>query len=147
MLIEFAFDETETPTRLTVANEEAPMVVVHSLITRKEHDGTTNAIHIVLPTAVLENTTASCLWAALWARSPWAMEQLRNMADEVIFIFNTDSAKSCLKVGRHMGELVPTLHAPCRMHQLCLVLVAVMKRSGLMSALFCACNLLRKKRV
>ena len=46
-----------------------------------------------------------------------------------------------------MGELVPTLHAPCRMHQLCLVLVAVMKRSGLMSALFCACNLLRKKRV
>ena len=147
MLIEFAFDETETPTRLTVANEEVPMMVVHSLITRKERDGATNNIHIVLPTAVLENTTASCLWAALWARSPWTMEQLRNMADEVIFIFNTDSAKSCLKVGRHMGELVPTLHAPCRMHQLCLVLVAVMKRSGLMSALFCACNLLRKKRV
>ena len=69
------------------------------------------------------------------------------MADEVMFMSNTDSAKSCLKVGRHMGELVPTLHAPCRMHQLCLVLVAVMKRSGLMSALFCACNLLRKKRV
>ena len=69
------------------------------------------------------------------------------MARQFVLVLNSDSASSCRKVGRHLGELYPTIHSTCRMHQLCISIVAIIKMAGLKSAVFCAALLLRRKRV
>ena len=55
----------------------------------------------------------------------------------------TDKGPSCLKP----ASKIQVVQAPCQLHQHCLTMLANMKLSGVVSALFCLALLFRRKRV
>ena len=120
---------------------------MHLRATCCHRDGRVTKFEVVLPPAAIEGTGAACLMAALTKRLPWSFAKLHDLADFVVLISNSDSARSCLKLGRHLQSLIPCLPSPCRMHQLCICMTAVLTMGGVMSPLFCACHLLRRKSV
>lgn len=74
-------------------------------------------------------------------------QRLKELAEHTVLLLNTDSAKSCMKLGRHLQDVLPTLPTPCFMHQLCISMVAPLRLSGVLSPMFCATHLLRRKRL
>ena len=146
MFLELACDETEVPVKLDLPNETAHMLVVHVTAVRYAH-GEPLHFELVLPPAWVESTAARHLYAAISARLPYTLTQLQRTVDKTVLILNTDSAQSCLKLGRQLGTLLPTLPAPCRMHQFCIALCAPANMMALKSAIFCATLLLKRKRV
>ena len=69
------------------------------------------------------------------------------MSHRFVLVTNSDSAGSCIKLGQYLGTLMPVLPAVCRVHQLNIAMVSVLRLSGMMSALFCAALLLKRRRV
>ena len=145
-IVEIQLDETEVPANIDFPGEVGHIMVIHVVITRFE-DGLKSQVNWVLPPALLESTSSDHLWAGLVARFPWTFAQLKTAAHRTICVFNTDSAASCLKVGRSMGELVPTIAAPCRLHQLCIAMVSVLRDAGLTSVMYSTALLLHRRRV
>ena len=104
-------------------------------------------LDIFMPPVVLPSTTAAALNAALKARLPVPLDDLAARARDFTLVMNTDSARACKLLARQLAMEHVVLHAPCLMHQLCICLVAVLRLSGVMSAMFCATLTLHRKRV
>lgn len=145
-ILEVQLDETEVPTRIDFPGETNHMLVVHMVISRFRGDNKLQ-LQFVLPPAMVASTSANHLLAALKQRLPFSIPQMLTTARRTCLVLNVDSAGSCLKLGRGLGSLCPTIAAPCRLHQLCICLVFVLRAAGLPSAVFCASILLHRRRV
>lgn len=145
-IMELALDETEEPCKLDVRSETVHVMTAHARVFERAGLETKD-LDIIMPVSVIESTSAETLKAALFQRLPVSLSQMMQNADRFTLVLNTDSGPSCLRLGRHLASLVPTLSAPCRMHQGCLAMVAVFTLAGVMSALFCTSLLLRRRRV
>ena len=146
MILEVALDETEEPTRVDVRAETVHMMTVHARLFHRRGQET-KRVDIVMPMATVESTASEALKAALWNRLPMPLQSLAQRSRRFAMVLNTDSGAACLKLGRHMSTVVPTLQSPCRMHQVCLAMISIFSIAGTMSALFCATLLLRRRRV
>ena len=144
--IEIAMDETELPTNVDFPAEAVHHMVVHVIITRHRRREPMT-IELTLPPALLESTSAEHLFAALVVRLPFTLHQLVGTSQKTVIFLNTDSAPSCLRLGRHLGTICPTLPSPCKMHQFAIALVSTVSSAGLTSAVFCGSLLLHRKRV
>ena len=122
-------------------------MTLHLRFTCLYGDGRVKKLDFVLPPAVVQGTAAEDLYAALVARLPWSLDDVKGFARNVMVITNSDSARSCLKLSRHLGSILPSLPCQCRMHQLVLAMNGVLSLGGVGSALFCASLLFRRKRV
>ncbi len=142
-ILELAWDETLEPVRLEARAELTHTMMLHGRLTCMHDGGFT--YELVMPPALLESTCAANLWAALSARLPVDFRWLRQ--HNVTLLLNTDSAPTNFVVGRYLGTMFPTLQPGCRMHQISLTMMAVYRLSGVMSGLFCACLLLRRRQV
>jgi hypothetical protein len=147
MFLELAIDETEVDSRQDLRSERCPMVVLHARVARYGTHQQPVMLELVIPSAMVLSTSSNALLAVILQRMPLSFQELRRTARSVVLILNSDSARSCVKLARHLGTSLPTIHAPCRMHQLCIAMVATLRMSGLMSAMFCAAHLFRRKRV
>ena len=146
VIVEVSFDETEEPARVSVISETVQMMTVHARIFRRA-GGVSQRFDVIVPPVALESTSAENLKAGLLRHLPFSLSGLRQGADQFALIVNSDSAASCLRLGRHLAELVPTLPSPCLMHQGCLSMMAVFRLGGVMSSIFCTTLLLRRRRV
>ena len=104
-------------------------------------------IDIIIPPALIESVTSSNLYETMLARLPLSLGDLQEKADRFVLICNSDSGTSCIKLAKHLCTLVPTLHAPCRMHQLSIAVVSSVRLSGMQGALFSSTLLVRRRRV
>ena len=115
----------------------------HGRISCRQGD-TTRAIEIVLPPVLVQSTKAEDLHAGLLKQLPLTTAEFRAKArHSFTLVLNTDSGKPCQKLARFL-KASPAI---CRMHQHCLALVAPLRLGGVMSPLFCAPLLLKRKRV
>ena len=64
------------------------------------------------------------------------LADLQKKCDKFLLICNADSAKSCIKLSRYLGTLLPALHAPCRMHMFNIAMVAAVRMTGMQGILF-----------
>ena len=117
-IVEVALDETEVKMCLDSRSEVTSMLVLHATATVVRGD-LVQKLEIVIPPAGLASTSAATILEALRQRLPISLHALMKSADKFLLILNTDSAKSCLKLGAHLQTLVPTLPAACRLHQVC----------------------------
>jgi hypothetical protein len=98
---------------------------------------------IVMPPVLLENTTSSCLVAALTARLPASINQLRAQFDTLSVIVNSDSARACKLLGRAIGDLykhddkVRTLNTYCMMHLVVIAVNEMLKPMRIINPLYC----------
>lgn len=149
--LEIALDETEMPMSGRVKNEITSVMVVHATVKRPRNpaggDVVFDECKVVAPPITPRSTSADDLYACLLARLPTSLANIKALADETTVFFNTDSAKSCGKLGRYLETITPTLRCPCRMHQFCLVLVGGMVLAGVIGAIFCGALLLHRKRI
>lgn len=145
MILEVSLDETEMPVHLRASNEIAHVMVIHGrLTTCAGGEARPVTLDLVMPTAVLENTAAHSLLAALTSRLPIQLEALRAKCNQrLTLVLCSDSGPSCLKLARHL-QFLP---AVCRMHQHCLAMVSILKLGGLLSSLFSLCLLFKRRRV
>ena len=102
---------------------------------------------LVLPSAVIESTSASNLLASVEARLPMSFATMATYPRRFVLICNSDSASSCIKLSKYLGTLLPTIHAACRVHQLSICMISTLKLSGIMGSLFSASVLFRRRRV
>ena len=107
----------------------------------------TKRFDFVLPCSFILSTAAQHLKAALFKVLPLSLAQLQAKCSAFFLVLGTDSGASCLRLGRHLGNSFPSVAAVCRMHQASLAMVAGLSMGGLLSSLFCAALLLRRKRV
>ena len=146
LILEIALDETEQAVRLDAPSETASAIVIHMKVFRRCGDQV-QSLDLVLPSGVVETTGSNTLLAALESRLPLSLATFRQAAQRMVVVLNTDSAPSCLKLGRHLNDVAPCLSAPCRMHQLCIAIVSVLRLGGIMSPMFCGSLLLHRRRV
>ena len=110
---------------------------------------TTFCDDIIVPIAILLDTTAETLLAALKSRCP---DVFRKFDDSVLFlvILNTDSAKSCLRLGRHFQFLSESessklhLQSLCMQHMLSQTLVFAASSLNFINGAFCSTVQLHK---
>lgn len=145
-ILELALDETEEPARMEIRAETVSIMTMHVKVFRREGQSC-HRFDIIVPMSALASTAAETLMAAISRRLPISLETVRQHSDHLALVLNTDSAPACLRLGRHLSSILPTLQSPCRMHQGCLAMIAVFSLAGIMSALFCGTLLLRRKRV
>ena len=146
LIIEIALDETEQAVRLDAPSETASAIVIHVKTFRRRGDQV-QSLDLVLPSGVVESTGCNALLAALESRLPLSLATFRQTAQRIVVVLNTDSAHSCLKLGRHLNVEAPCLAAPCRTHQLCICIVSVLRLGGIMSPMFCGSIFLHRRRV
>ena len=145
--IQIALDETQEPVSLEARAQSAHVMCIHMKIVRLSASGQAPAaMQVVLPTVILPGTTTEDLYGGLIARLPASLETLRAKAANTTILFNSDSFSSCLKLYKCLRDMVPCLHCPCRMHQLCISMAGVVASSGLMASLYCGAHLLRRSR-
>ena len=145
LILELAWDETSTTAHLDMPNEECSIMTIHVEAMLRQR-GEDLAFSIVVPPAIVSSTSASGLLAALDKRLPLNLSRCCAKFDRVILLTNTDSGPACLKVAAHLSSDYLCLPCPCRMHQLCLSMVEIMKLSGMMGSMWCASHLFHKKR-
>lgn len=146
MVAVVTLDETEEPVTLSARNETAHVMTCHAQILWRR-GASRIFFDVVLPCAFILNTAAENLKAALFKVLPTPLASLEARCAWFTLVLGTDSGAPCLRLGRHLGTLVPLLHAVCRMHQGCLSMVAVLTLGGMLSALFCAALLMRCRRI
>ena len=147
-MLELAFDETEEALSLDkVRSETVQMMTLQARLFLRRSPTDSIKFDIVIPPVALNGTAAEFLVAGVKARLPLPLAAFAALASRFVLIVNTDSGPSCLKAVRHFSTEVPVLSAPCRMHQGCLAMSGLLTSSGLLSALFCASLLLRRRRV
>ena len=153
--VEFALDETQEPVQIRTRGEQVQVMVVHMRLFRLPATAGSSQpldtppmehMSVVLPTVLLEGTTTEDLYAGLMKRLPLSLLRLSAKASSTVFLLNTDSFGSCLRLRRCLATEVPCLGCPCRMHQLCIALTASLACSGCMSSLYCGSLLLRRAR-
>ena len=130
-----------------VANQIVSVLTMHMKLFFRRGDGRTGKFHVVLPPTWLETTTAANLLAAIRQQMPATLAQLSACGDRFTLAVNSDSGRPCLKLARKLALSHTTIAAVCRMHQGCLAILAIFLRAGVLSALFCATLLLRRRRV
>eukprot|EP00959_Pyramimonas_sp_CCMP1952_P302504 6329388-Pyramimonas_sp.AAC.1 len=108
-ILEVALDETELPVNCEMPNATSHAMVVHARSYRALQGQVVERADWALPPAVVESTKASTLFGALEARLPITLEEFLQTARFTVLILNADSARSCLKLGRMSGPIVPTL--------------------------------------
>ena len=108
---------------------------------------TVKDLEVLLPCSCLSSTRAEDVAAALFKTMPYSLPQWKGKCSTLFVILTTDSAPSCLRLGRHLNSFTPVLSGVCRMHQGCLCLVALLKLGNILPSLFCSALLLRRRRV
>ena len=118
--------------------------------------GQTLTIDVPLPPAFLQDTTAETLWNAILSMLPIAMQHLLKKAHMLVIALLSDSAPSCVKLGKHFrssshlqteSEVVKgraSVHSCCMMHQVALVVSRLMKNTKVLCPMFCSCTLMQK---
>jgi hypothetical protein len=145
--IAIALDETQEPIAMQSRSQNAQVMVIHIQLFRlPATEAKMQVFNVVLPTVVLAGTTTDDIYGGLLARLPVSLEKLASVAEATTFLLNTDSAGSCLKLGKCLKSTFPCLTCPCRMHQLCIAMTCSVARSGLMACLYCGSLLLRRAR-
>ncbi|OLP76832.1 hypothetical protein AK812_SmicGene43181 [Symbiodinium microadriaticum] len=145
--VHIALDETTEPVTVNARAELSSVLVIHMKIVRLSASGRQlERLNVVLPTALLNTTSTADLHTALMGRLPLTLKQLEALAEKTIFLLNTDSFSSCMRLRKLLSTQVRCLSCPCRMHQLSLSLTSGLMYSGLMSALFCGSLTLRQSR-
>ena len=147
VVLEIAFDETEEPITIAGVRSQSTHVMACHLRLFHRTGGATAKIDIVIPTVLLESTTAENLAAAVNRGLPLSLANIQARARRFALRVNTDSGAACLRLARHLGTIVPAISAPCKMHLGCLAMTAIFALAGFMSAIFCAALLLRRRRV
>ena len=112
------------------------------------------AMHdIVVPPAVLADTTTRCLLNAVLARLPMTIEDCLTENGSVTLIVNTDSARACKLLGRTMASHytdsrnMRVLTTYCVMHLVVIAANQVLKPLKIVNSLFCLANLLHDSKV
>ena len=103
--------------------------------------------------AVLVRQTAMAIWNGLAHRSPISVLDLAQKAKRTMLIANSDSANACKSVGAHItGEIMKlrqppfknifsflyVLHVFCLMHQIALLINAVLALFNMVNPLYCS---------
>ncbi len=97
----------------------------------------------VCPPAIINSTSSEHLLRVIQERLPSTLDVLKAKCRSALkVVLSSDSASSCLRLGRHLGAL----SAFCRMHQHCLALLQPMKAAGIMSSMYCTALLMRRIR-
>ena len=113
-VLEISFDETETPVGLQTKNERAHIIMLHAVLTCRV-DGNMIPHEIVVAPGIIETTSAEYLAGAIEQRLPFKIKDIAaKCSRNLVIVFNTDSAASCVRLTRALGGLP----AVCRMHQL-----------------------------
>ena len=147
IVMELAFDEKEEPITMgEVRSETVHIMTIHARIFHRK-GSESSKIELAMAPAILDNTRGENLKAALLHRLPWSLHAFQARCMRFTLVLNTDSAPACLRLGRHLSESVCALPAPCKMHQGCLAMSSIFVLGGIMSAMFCAALLLRRRRV
>lgn len=160
-VLKVTFDESE---QLASIDDEAgifSMMMVHVTIKQIFGDNHVKTHHIALPPAFVANTDAPTLLNAILTRLPAPLEWLCRMCRVLWIMPGSDSARSCLKVGRHFAFLANagkrnvgggvmrlsgtlSLHGRCLMHMLGVCAATLMTDLRVISPMFCGCCLLQK---
>ena len=156
--LEISFDESEQVTRHEKECAIFDMLMLHARLRWK--DAATKEVQtyeITLPPAFLRGKTAGHLLAGVLQRLPISISMLKRKCLVLAILIMSDSARACKKMGRHFmarssmrlpddghmdGLLV--LHSFCLLHQVALVIGALLKQLRLLCPLFCACCLLQR---
>ena len=65
----------------------------------------TRSVDVVVPTTVIEDTTAESLLGAIQLRLPWLFEHI---AAPLVLVLNSDSAKANIRLSKHFCALART---------------------------------------
>jgi hypothetical protein len=160
-ILEISFDESEQSTRIGDEVGRFTMMMMHCKMKLFFEDGREHAIQVPLPPAFLSNTKTETLLNVLRARLPLSVQKLVDRAVLTVIWIGSDSARSCLKVGRHATSMANVLlirphgaepflrgllvgHGRCLMHQVGIVMGKVFKKLNLLNPMFCGCCLMQK---
>ena len=101
-----------------------------------------------MPPAAIQDTSAESILAGIEARLPISLADLKSKADNFTLLLNSDSAASCLKLGKAFvehpdmligpGLAVNVLHPGCLMHQTAIVASTPLKWMRIVNNLFAA---------
>ena len=158
-VLEISFDETEHELQaetLDMGAVSGPLSLgmIHCNLSWY-HDDTMERYPIILPPACLADQTAECLMALIKDRFPVNIGDLAEKAKIFIIAIDSDSAPSCLKVGKgiaHLPQLLGiqtsntqlTLHPGCLMHQTAMVAASPLKYMKILNNMFAAATWLRR---
>ena len=147
-----AFDETTQDLRVAQASDGPQHIfMIQGRVICLYGDGTVRVEDMVLPITVVLDTTAETMLRALKIRMPQLFKQY---GDDIVVlvVVNSDSAASCLRLGRHFQataeqiEMRLHLHSWCLQHMTSTSLVMTSKifTNELMSGAFCSTVQLHK---
>ena len=148
IVLNIFLDETEEPVAVQSLRtaQSCHVMTCHMQLARRA-GSTQEVLDIVLPPTCILGTGAEHLKAALFKVMPVPLQFLRRQCDSFTIVLATDAAKSCLRLGRHIGETYQVVPAVCRLHQGCLAMVSIIALGGLSAPLFCASLLMRRRRI
>jgi len=144
LVVELAIDETEMKIKLESEGTTVHIMVLHGRLSFRSGD-TWVTRELVMAPAVVESTSAEVLVEAIKRRLPRSLAELATWCrpGRSFVLLNSDSAASCLRAARRLNAVA----AVCRMPQLVLAIVSVVRLGGMMSATFCATLLIRRRRI
>ena len=146
-VLRVAFDETEVEVDMDEIATHS-LMMLHADASWRDTEGHLHRTSIMLPPAVLENTTAENLVSGIRSRVGSLMESAVKRSRSAIVLMS-DSAKSCLRVHRHYGKSAnegscPVVASRCMMHMVFMSLVVAPKNFCCVPPMFCATLLLHK---
>ena len=160
-ILRVSFDETEQDLALgdDCVKGVVNVLMMHAKLLLGFQECSPKVFNLVMAPAALINTTAEAQFTGLRCRLP---SSLASLDCETVVILNSDSAKSCKRVGRclakHVTEKRPLRLGPevadsdpqlamrisyviqtfCMMHMLSVCITLMLKISGQLTPMFCA---------
>ena len=97
-----SFDETEQRMRVNgLISTYHLFMVAASLVWQTSASEPTEIYPLTVRPAVIENTTAESMWAALMDRSPAKLADLKKKCQVLVLVLSTDAHKANVRLGRH----------------------------------------------
>lgn len=150
MVLELSFDETECAGRLgkvASSTDAYSLMMLHAVVSLVFDTGRTLVEDTILAPPHVINTTANVLASALLQCLALPLADAKNKCIRLLIVIVSDSAKACLKVGRHFlsqtsihsdFDGVVCVHIVCQMHQTQLCAASAFKSLHVINCMFCA---------
>lgn len=140
VVLQVSFDETKEDLRCENTTGTHHVLMCQAYLAMQTQEGWTER-PIVCPTTVIASTSAEHILSALLHRLPFMLDFCDS--SRYVMILNSDSAKSNIRLARHMEALTErkpfaVLHSRCQMHMACAGIVMELKYLDLTSSAFCA---------
>ena len=160
-MLTITFDESEQAATILDEAGIYSMVIIHAHIRIINLSGAEKCYNISLPPAFVNNADSETYLNVVLTRIPVPLQWLVRQCRLLWVYIGTDSARACLKVGRHFagvssvdkrfeadGAWKPagmlSLHGRCLMHMLAVCVGTLVKNIGVLNPMFCGCCLLQK---